>query len=112
MPPASVRLMAARFSVTGTTERRRSLSFRPTSLAHHNSLVEASPVPFLTPAAILAIHNLLTADASEVRGEEEWLRSRSPRRTPFSALRTEIQPVLRLEPHPDLWVVPECAESP
>src|ERR1035437_796985 len=57
MPSASVRLLAARFSVTGTTERRRSLSLRPTSLAHRNSLVEAGSVPSLAPAAILAIHS-------------------------------------------------------
>jgi hypothetical protein len=57
MPSASVRLLAARFSVTETTERRQSLSLRPTSLAHRNSLVEAGSVPSLAPAAILAIHN-------------------------------------------------------
>jgi hypothetical protein len=56
MPSASVRLLAARFLVTETTERRRSLSLRPTSLAHRNSLVEAGSVPSLAPAAILAIH--------------------------------------------------------
>jgi hypothetical protein len=49
MPSASVRLLAARFSVTETTERRRSLSLRPTSLAHRNSLVEAGSVPSLAP---------------------------------------------------------------
>ena len=52
----SVRLPAARFSVTGSTGRRRSLSLRPTSLAHRNSLLEAGSVPSLAPAAILAIH--------------------------------------------------------
>src|ERR1019366_8146737 len=57
MPSASVRLLAARFSVTETTEGRRPLSLRPTSLAHRNSLVEAGSVPSLAPAAILAIHN-------------------------------------------------------
>jgi hypothetical protein len=52
----SVRLPAARFSVTGSTGRRRSLSRWPTSLARRDSLVEAGSVPSLAPAAILAIH--------------------------------------------------------
>ena len=63
MPSASVQLPAARFSVTGTTERLRSLSLRPTSLARRDILLEAGSVPSLTPAAILAIH---TAGAIEL----------------------------------------------
>src|ERR1035438_9802557 len=49
MPSDSVRLPAARFSVTETTERHRSLSLRPTSLARPDSLVEAGSVPSLAP---------------------------------------------------------------
>jgi hypothetical protein len=56
MPSDSVRLPAARLSVTETTERRRSQNPRPTSLAHRNNLVDAGPVPSLASASILAIH--------------------------------------------------------
>ena len=43
------------FSVTGTTERRRSQSLRSTSMAQVASPVEAGPVPTLGRGAILAI---------------------------------------------------------
>jgi hypothetical protein len=40
----------------------------------------------------------------------KWLGSRSGTRTKFLGPRSEIQPVLCLEPLPDVRVVPECAE--
>jgi hypothetical protein len=43
------------FSVTGTTERRRSQSLQSTSIAQVASPVEAGPVPTLGRGAILAI---------------------------------------------------------
>jgi integrase len=73
MPSASVQLPAARFSVTGTTERLRSLSLRPTSLARRDTLLEAGSVPSLTPAAILAIHRTaapLRGGGWDPRGDE------------------------------------------
>src|ERR1035437_4871090 len=42
----------------------------------------------------------LTADPSGVRGEEEWLRSRSAVRTPFSGQNRELQLVLCPKPPP------------
>src|ERR1017187_2914765 len=61
MPSDSVRLPAARLSVTETTERRRAQNPRPTSLAHHNSVVDSGPVPSLASASILTIHTGILA---------------------------------------------------
>ena len=49
-----------------------------------------------TPRGGLAVY-LLTADPARVRGQEEWLPSRSATRTVFSVFGAELQLVLRSE---------------
>jgi hypothetical protein len=77
MSSASVRLLAARFSVTGTTERRRSLSFRPTSLAIATASLRLVLFRRSPPAAILAIHRGLDARAEMKARAFPFLEGRS-----------------------------------